>query len=543
MSEEIKLPEPLKIDKNILKQLDDLEKNGETIYAFAGEQTIETIFQLYLIKKYKSKCVVERKDLKFVDRPIGITINLKLKYSQAEENIMKEEFTHFSKKITECVEKGEKIIIIPLSYNRGKGGHANILIYRRDSNVIEHFEPHGGEYINNTKLQDSIKKIMLFFTKILNLEFKKKGIPQANYIEASQVCPYIKGLQTLEGASILKKQKIEGGGYCAAWSMFFAEVCLKNPNMSSPEVLENIYNYLTTKASSNDYLRKVIRGYAGYLVETVNKYLEIFFKPKITVVDIVNFTNNYKIVKLHTLGEAITVLVNIESEALLDENFDLKKELKKTMKEYRNITKGMTKEQQSAKRPFNKEMRFLYFRKRILQNYEEYNKHGKITEPLIDSPFEIKRETMINPDIIKKGRNAKEEDPDYMKGEKLRKMREEEKKARAEEKKASKKRVEAYLKKIEEDKKMEEIRKEEEDKLQIEKKKTSPNAKTEKKKKSPNSKTKKVKTNVIPENVKKALGKDMVKVIENIIIEKNLDMNTKEGKEELIKIIQEMGKK
>jgi hypothetical protein len=90
---------------------------------------------------------------------------------------------------------------------------------------------------------------------------------------------------------------------------------------------------------------------------------------------------------------------------------------------------------------------------------------------------------------------------------------------------------------------MEEIRKEEEDKLQIEKKKTSPNAKTEKKKKSPNSKTKKVKTNVIPENVKKALGKDMVKVIENIIIEKNLDMNTKEGKEELIKIIQEMGKK
>jgi hypothetical protein len=161
-----------------------------------------------------------------------------------------------------------------------------------------------------------------------------------------------------------------------------------------------------------------------------------------------------------------------------------------------------------------------------LQNYEEYNKHGNITEPLIDSPFEIKRETMINPDMIKKGRNAKEEDPDYMKFEKLRKMREEEKKARAEQKKENKKRAEEYFKRIEEDKKIGERK-----------------PQTEKKKSSPNSKTKKVKPSYIPENVKKALGKDMVKVIENIIIEKNLDMNTKEGKEELIKIIQEMGKK
>ena len=537
MSEEIKLqlPEPLKVNKNILEQLDDLEKNGETISAFAGEQTIETIFQLYLIKKYKSKCVVENKDLKKDQRALGITINLKLKYTPAEEKIMKEEFTRFSKKITECVEKGEKIIIIPLGYNKGRGGHANILIYRRDSNVIEHFEPHGGEYIDNTKLQDSIKKTMLFFTSILNSEFKKKGIPSANYIEASQVCPYIKGLQSLEGASKLKKKGIEGGGYCAAWSMFFAEVCLKNPNISSPEVLENIYNYLTTKASSHDYLRRVIRGYTGYLGETVNKYLEIFFKPKITVADIIYFHKSYQYNRMKNLADAMAVLVNIESEALLDENFDLKKELKKTMKEYRNITKGMTKEQQSAKRALNKEMKLLYFRKRILQNYEEYNNHGKITEPLIDSPFEIKRETMINPDILKKGRNVKEEDPQY---KKLREMREEEKKARAEQKKDNKKRAEEYFKKIEE------MRKEEEDKLKIEKKKTSPNAKTEKKKKSPNSKTKKVKTNVIPENMKKALvkslGKDLVKVIENIITDRKIDINTKEGKEELVKIIKEM---
>jgi hypothetical protein len=81
---------------------------------------------------------------------------------------------------------------------------------------------------------------------------------------------------------------------------------------------------------------------------------------------------------MKNLADAMAVLVNIESEALLDENFDLKKELKKTMKEYRNITKGMTKEEQSVNRASNKEMQNLYFRKRILQNYEEYNKHGSV---------------------------------------------------------------------------------------------------------------------------------------------------------------------
>lgn len=488
--EKIKLPEPLKIDKNILNQLDDLEKNGETIYAFAGEQTIETIFQLYLIKKYKSKCVVEHKSLKPGDRPIGITINLKMKYTQDEEKIMKEEFIHFSKKITECVEKGEKIIIIPLGYMRGRSGHANILIYRRDSNVIEHFEPHGGDYIGNEKLQNFVKKIMLFFTNILNSEFKKKGIPSANYIEASQVCPYIKGLQTLEAESKFKKNKIEGGGYCAAWSMFFAEACLKNPKLSSKEVLENIYNYLTTKPSTEDYLRKVIRGYAGYLVETVNKYLEIFFKPKITVVDIVNFTNNSKIIKLNTLGDAMGVLVNIESEALLDENFDLKKELKKTMKEYRNITKGMTKEQQSRNRPFNKEMRLLYFRKRILQNYEEYSKHGKITEPLIDSPFEIKRETIVNPNVNKKGHIYEEKE----------RQKENPENKKLEEHKPSPKSAKA--------------------------KKTSPNAKT--------------KRQPITKNL---IGKDKVKLIEQIIKDNKIDMSTKEGQQQLLQIITSMGKR
>jgi hypothetical protein len=47
----------------------------------------------------------------------------------------------------------------------------------------------------------------------------------------------------------------------------------------------------------------------------------------------------------------------------------------------------------------------------------------------------------------------------------------------------------------------------------------------------------------LPENIKKALGKENAKMVEQIIKDRKLDMNTKEGKDELIKIILEIGKK
>ena len=50
--ENLKLPEPLNVNKNILNFLDNLEKKGDTILIFDGVLVIETIFQLYLIKLY-----------------------------------------------------------------------------------------------------------------------------------------------------------------------------------------------------------------------------------------------------------------------------------------------------------------------------------------------------------------------------------------------------------------------------------------------------------------------------------------------------------
>ena len=88
----------------------------------------------------------------------------------------------------------------------------------------------------------------------------------------------------------------------------------------------------------------------------------------------------------------------------MDPNFNLENELKEAKKKYREKTKGMTEEEARKAREKDKLIELLYYKKRILQNYEEYSTYGKISEPIIESPLEIKKEEMVNKDVIKKGR-------------------------------------------------------------------------------------------------------------------------------------------
>jgi hypothetical protein len=404
----LQLPEPIKVSKNLAHELDELEKKGETIVTICGYSNIESLFYLYLIKKYKSKCVTKKtKLLDKQDTLLGMSINIKMKLTREEEAEMREQFVNLAKTLTKCIKKGEETIIIPLNYYKGllRVGHSNVLIYRRRTNVIEHFEPHGGLFKQSEKEQANIERKIDFFIRIFNAELKKDNMHAATYVAATNVCPYLWGLQTLEANSVLKKDKGEPGGYCSIWSMFFAELCLKNPDKSSEEILENIYNYLTTKENAKNYLKKVIRGYSGYIVESVNTYLKIFFKPTYTVLDIIDFTRKHMTSKKYdTLMHVIRILLDLEAEILLDDDYDLEAELSRVKRMYKRSTKGMTVEQQRAVREKSEGIRFLYYQKRILQNYEEYSNYGKISEPLADSPLELMKDTMTNKSVLDKRR-------------------------------------------------------------------------------------------------------------------------------------------
>ena len=491
--EKLILPEPLKVKPSITKYLDKLEEDGKTIWAFEGSDIIENIFYLHLMNKYKSKCVP-----KGTQRPIGLDIKLKVKYTKAEEIELNEQFNEIGKIIADCLKRGEEMILIPLSYTRGMGGHFNLLVYKVNNNEVEHFEPHGGEYSGNERLQESSKKVMEYFVKILNIYLKRNGLQTAKYVEASQVCPYIRGLQDLEGSSKLKRVKIEPSGYCAAWGLFFAELNLKNPDLTSIEILDNIYNYLTTKESGPNYLRSVIRGYAGYIYQNVDRYLEIFFKPRIRLVDLVgkqNFFKNYS--KIAKLKDVMQVLIDLEMKIVSDPTFDYKKELKSVMNEYKKETLDKSKDEQREMIKKNKSLANLYYKKRILQNYEEYKRVGHISEPVFDSPEDIREEDIKDLTIIEKGHLH-----ELVKKEKQKRQEELEKQPWYIEQQNFKERMKEQRKKT----------------------KTA-------KKTSDQAKTKKLRPT-----------KEQVNLMEEIIKRENIDMKTKEGQQKLLKILQDLGK-
>ena len=141
-----------------------------------------------------------------------------------------------------------KIIIIPVQiYFSDLTGHSNVLIYRKKLNQIEHFEPHGQNYLinENDVYNKIIKKWMSVFIFRINTKLFKIKEPAIKFIESSEVCPYIDGLQNLEDLSTLNKiAGVEPEGYCVAWSMFFTELCLKNPEIPSSILINYIFNAL-----------------------------------------------------------------------------------------------------------------------------------------------------------------------------------------------------------------------------------------------------------------------------------------------------------
>ena len=98
---------------------------------------------------------------------------------------------------------------------------------------------------------------------MLNSELKKNNQPFVKLIPSNEVCPYIDGLQSLEEDARQKETiPYQGPGLCSAWSMFFTELTLKNPTISSNELLNIIMNKFDKEPDKQaKYIRQIIIGY------------------------------------------------------------------------------------------------------------------------------------------------------------------------------------------------------------------------------------------------------------------------------------------
>lgn len=317
--QEINLPVAYKPNDKIAKRLNLLNQKGkEQILTFLGKNEVEAMFYLYLFKKYNSDCFLTTKHVE--PRLLGMVLPVASEYSRKEETEILEHFDELIKGLIRCILKPHvSIIIIPicLSLPNNKG-HANLLIYRKKQNQIEHFEPHGKYFGVNQNYKSKIIHIWLdIFVGRINKQLEFRKMQKMNLIKSNDVCPYLRGLQSMESQSDLAViADKEPGGYCSAWSMFFTELCLKNPDISSNTLLNRIFlvfeNMSTIK--QNNYLKEVIRGYSAFINEKINKYFAIFFGDNFTVEKIKQMQRNEQV----AFQEIIRTLINAEMALLTD---------------------------------------------------------------------------------------------------------------------------------------------------------------------------------------------------------------------------------
>jgi hypothetical protein len=402
--EEIKMVQPIHLSKNVEHSLDYLNRKGETIFDFAGSEEVESLFYLYLLKKYKSDCYV---GLEKKSRRLGLSLDIKVNYTKKEDTEIKEYLEDVATQVAECIVRGKTIIIIPLQIKLPEGNHANVLIYRKNNNELEHFEPHGKFYSQDKPegyIEKTKKYLFSVFVKMINTELirTRYKMPPIKYTQSNDVCPYINGVQNLEGISQLTKTKAEPSGYCVAWSMFFTELCLKNPEIPSSVLLDNIYDKLVNTENAADYLKKVIRGYAGMIYEKFTKMLSVFFKEKVTIGmlrDLIRSKNISDRVKVSKTRTILSMLIDLEIKKL-EPTFDSKTEMKNIkdmikMMMPQNYTRKDRKEKEKIDDMFKK----LVWKKKILQNYDEFN---EMVTPLLEDKM-----TMVP--VVRDRRNIENE--------------------------------------------------------------------------------------------------------------------------------------
>ena len=128
----ILLPEPIYV-KSIHNKLDIFAENNE-FKQWTGNYRIDILFYLYLFNKYKHNCL-----LKYKNYASNNTIHLELQIKEDKDipiekrNLAKNHIIEIAKQLSNCIKKGLSIIVIPLYLKTIKGGHANVLIYRKNN--------------------------------------------------------------------------------------------------------------------------------------------------------------------------------------------------------------------------------------------------------------------------------------------------------------------------------------------------------------------------------------------------------------------------
>lgn len=321
------LSDKINYDAAIAKKMDKIFQSYNKLEPFTSSFYLSNLFYLYLFKKYKMECHMpnrnEKEKLHFF---LDISDHSKEEWFYAFRGFQIDAIKLTAKYVSKCITSGIKILIIPLTIQMSEGAHANLLIYRANTGVIEHFEPHGREFggRGSAYVNQTLNSYLEQFVKLINKDVKannktlnedQEKLPKITLIKAHDTCPEIRGVQALEERSVIPKNTlIEPQGYCEAWSMFFTELCLKNPEMSSREIYTAIMDKTQLYDNKNNYLRNIIRGYTAFINNKIAKHFSRVFDEPITSAKIHNINTGKANLEGDIFYDKLLEIMEVEAE-------------------------------------------------------------------------------------------------------------------------------------------------------------------------------------------------------------------------------------
>ena len=217
---------------------------------FKGTAFYNLVSLLYFSKKYEC-CLVIPPKTEFIEiSKMDKYFQTDIFYKYSKLTINKEFINIF--KI--C---NKRFIIFPVSFfsSIGRGGHANMLIYDNKTKELERFDPHG-------KMTNFDYTVMYSdFDKEIQKEFKNNGIEISNYYTPLDFCPSI-SFQKLEKDD--KKIIGDPGGFCQAWSSWYVDLRLSNPDLPRDDVVQIAIRKIKQDPKG---FKSFIRSYASFLSE------------------------------------------------------------------------------------------------------------------------------------------------------------------------------------------------------------------------------------------------------------------------------------
>ena len=141
------------------------------------------------------------------------------------------------------------------------GSHLNMLIFdklggRAGQGTIELFEPHGAtEYLyDTTELQNTIQRFA----------HENEYFRDYQFISPLEICPSGESFQRIEGREEGQRIRSDPGGWCVAWSFFYAENRLKYPDYTPQKLVRYLLENLKRHRERGSSFTEFIREYSNY---------------------------------------------------------------------------------------------------------------------------------------------------------------------------------------------------------------------------------------------------------------------------------------